>query len=68
MKLKYSRTLVAALLAGIALSASASDPDVYADSAEACPAGYSESVPSFRWEDGRFVRDGVLCESFSDGN
>ena len=37
MKLKYSRTLVAALLAGIALSASASDPDVYADSARSLP-------------------------------
>lgn len=68
MKLKYSLPLVAAILAASTFPASAQDPDVFADSAEACPAGYTELVPSYRWEDGRFVRDGVVCESLYGGN
>jgi hypothetical protein len=65
--MKYCRPLVAAILAGIAFSASAQDADVFADSAEACPAGTAPAVPSYSWEDGRFVQEGWLCESLYKG-
>lgn len=65
--MKYFRALVAASVAGVAFSASAQDADVIVESAEACPAGYAPSVPSYRLEDGRFVRDGYLCESLHKG-
>jgi hypothetical protein len=65
--MKYCRALVAAILAGIAFSASAQDADVVVESAEACPSGTAASVPSYRWEDGRFVNDGWLCESLYKG-
>jgi hypothetical protein len=65
--MKYCRALVAAILAGVAFSASAQDADVVVDSAETCPAGTFASVPSYDWEDGRFVRDGWLCESLYKG-
>lgn len=61
--MKLTRTLIATILMGIAFSASAQDADVYVDSAEACPAGTFASLPSYEWEDGRFVRDGWFCES-----
>jgi hypothetical protein len=65
--MKHCRTLVAAILAGVAVSASAQDADVFVDSAEACPGGTFPSVPSYHWQDGRFVRDGWLCESLYKG-
>ena len=70
MTLKYRRTLAAAILAGIAFSASVraaelpTDADVIVRSGEACPSGTFESVPSYNWKDGHLVRDGMLCESF----
>jgi hypothetical protein len=73
MKLKHSRTLVAAILAGSAFSALAQDAnvpmdaDVYAPSADACPDGTIPSVPSYRFEDGGLVQDGWLCESLYKG-
>jgi hypothetical protein len=67
MKLKYRRALVAAVLAGIAVSASAAslppEADVFAGSGQACPAGTFESSPSYHWQNGHFVRDGWVCES-----
>jgi hypothetical protein len=60
VKLKYHRTLAAAILAGIAFSASA---DVHVDSTEACPAGTFQN-PSYHWENGHFVRDGWACQSY----
>ena len=66
--MKYFRALVAASLAGVAFSASAQDADVIVESGQACPAGTARSVPSYSWEDGRFVQDGYLCESLYTGN
>ena len=59
------RTLVAAILACTAFSASASawDPDVVIGVEEACPRGTIFKSASYRWEAGRFVRDGQVCES-----
>jgi len=67
MKLKHCRTLVAAILTGIAFSASAQDAGVHTDSREACPAGTAPSVASYRWHDGAWVRDGWACESLYKG-
>jgi hypothetical protein len=65
--MKYCRALVAAILAGVAFSASAQDADVVVESQEACPSGAFPSVPSYNWEDGRLGRDGWLCESLYKG-
>ena len=65
--MKYFRALVAAGLAGVAFSAPAQDADVIVESDQACPAGTAPSVPSYSWDDGRFVRDGYLCESLYKG-
>ena len=68
MQLKYSRALVAAILTGIAFSASAQyEPDVKADSAQACPAGTIPSGASYTFEDGHLVRDGEVCTSLYNG-
>jgi hypothetical protein len=65
--MKYRHALIATLLAATAFSASAQDADVVVGPQEACPAGTAESVPSYRLEDGRLVRDGTLCESLYKG-
>lgn len=63
--MNYCRTLVAAILACTAFSASASasEPDVVVGLEQACPAGMTSKGLSYRWQDGRFVRDGRVCES-----
>ena len=68
MKLKYGRTLAAAILAGIAFSAAAEGVvGVYVAQGEDCPAGTIERAPSYHWQDGHFVRDGTFCGSISRG-
>lgn len=32
------------------------------------PSGYATHVPSYEWKDGRFVRNGTVYKSLSDGN
>lgn len=32
------------------------------------PAGYSSFVPNYKWEDGRFVRDGSVYQSLHAGD
>jgi hypothetical protein len=58
--------LVAAVLSGVALSASAYgcafNAATVPDSA-GCPAGTSATVPVYEWQDGRFVSVGWKCES-----
>ena len=66
--MNYCRTLVAAILACTALSASASDPDVVVGLEQDCPAGTLSRSLSYRWDDGRFVRDGRVCESLHGKN
>jgi len=68
--MKYSRTLVAVILACTAFSASASagEPDVVVGLEQACPAGTISKGISYRWEDRRFVRDGRVCESLYGRN
>jgi hypothetical protein len=61
--MKYRHALLAAVLAGVAFSASAQDADVIVGRDEACPAGTFPSLPYYSWEDGRLVRDGLVCES-----
>ena len=66
------KTLIAAVLAGAALSTSAHAFDAFdsvtvADFA-ACPAGTAATVPVYEWQHGRFMRVGWKCESiYSDG-
>lgn len=59
------RILVAAILASTAFSASASagESDIVVGLEEACPRGTISRSISYRWDDGRFVRDGRVCES-----
>lgn len=61
--MNYCRTLVAAILACTAFSASAGERDVVVGLEQACPAGMTSKGLSYRWQDGRFVRDGRVCES-----
>ncbi len=75
MKQKYRHTLVAAVFAGLAFSASAQnlrvpenadvplEQDVIAESAEACPGGTIPSTPAYGFQDGRLVQNGWVCES-----
>ena len=63
------KTLIAAALAGAALSTSAQalDAVTVTDFAD-CPAGTAASVPVYEWQHGRFARVGWKCESiYSDG-
>jgi hypothetical protein len=68
--MNYCRTFVAAVLACTAFSASASarEPDVVVGLEQACPTGTISSGLSYRWDDGRFVRDGRVCESLYGKN
>jgi hypothetical protein len=67
--MKHHRILAAAILAGAAFSASAGrERDVVVGPEQACPAGYISSSLSYRWENGRFARDGRVCESLHGRN
>jgi hypothetical protein len=68
--MKYRRTLVAAILALAASSASASAgaPDVVVGLDQSCPAGTTSRGLSYTWEGGRFVRDGRVCEDLHGKN
>lgn len=61
------RIIAGLLLSGFAAAASAQigtyRENVIASDADSCPAGTAASVPSYEWDDGRFVRNGWLCES-----
>ena len=63
------KNLIAAALAGAALSTSAQAFDaVTVTSLADCPAGTAATVPVYEWQHGRFVRVGWRCESvYSDG-
>jgi hypothetical protein len=56
------RLAAAALLLGLALSASAQDfgREFVADPNN-CPAD-TDASPYYKWQDGHFVRDGWVCE------
>jgi hypothetical protein len=63
------KLLVAAVFAGVAVSASAYDDFdrvTVADSAD-CPAGTAATVASYEWQDGHLVRNGWVCESIYSG-
>jgi molybdopterin biosynthesis enzyme len=62
------KKLIAAVLAGAALSTSAHalDAVTVANFAD-CPAGTAATVPVYEWQDGRFVRVGWKCESVYSG-
>ncbi len=66
--MKYCLTLVAAILAGTAFSASASERDIVVGLEESCPRGFVSKSLSYRWDDGRFVREGRVCESLHGRN
>ena len=53
--------LVAAALAAVAFSSSASEIDVIVGLDQACPAGTVSNGPAYRWANGRFVREGWSC-------
>jgi hypothetical protein len=53
--------LVAAILAGVAISASARDADFTIGVDQACPAGTVSQGPAYHFEHGRLVRDGWVC-------
>lgn len=61
--MRYRHALFAAVLAGVASSASARVADVIVEPEEACPAGFFPSVPAYSWKNGGFVLDGLVCES-----
>lgn len=66
--MKYRRTLVVAILAIAASSASAGTPDIVVGLDQSCPAGTTSRGLSYTWEGGRFVRDGRVCEDLYGKN
>ncbi|HWM42648.1 MAG TPA: hypothetical protein VNP36_09450 [Burkholderiales bacterium] len=66
--MKHWQTLVALILAVVAFSASARDADFIVGLDQFCPAGTLSKGPSYRFEQGRFVREGWVCASFQQGN
>ena len=60
--MKHCRRFSAVLLAAAAWSASAGDAHIIVGVDQACPAGTVSRGPSYRWEHGRFVREGWVCE------
>ena len=57
------KRLAAALLAGLALSASAHDSGWHiVPDPKDCPAGNTDASAYYQWQNGRFVRDGWVCE------
>ncbi|HET9477199.1 MAG TPA: hypothetical protein VFP63_06905 [Dehalococcoidia bacterium] len=65
--MKYRHALLASVLAGVALSASAHSDDVVIELDKTCPAGTFRSLPYYSWKDGGFILDGWLCESLYKG-
>jgi hypothetical protein len=65
--MKYCLALVAVILAGTA-SASALERDIVIELDQECPRGYVSRSISYRFEKGRFVRDGRVCESLYGKN
>jgi hypothetical protein len=69
------RIIAAALLtafAGTAFAQEAAHPNgaqyIIVEEGEAPPAGYAPLVPSYEWENGRFVRNGEVYQSLHDGD
>lgn len=61
--------LTAFASAAFAQEAASSDAQyVIVEKGDAPPAGYAPVVPSYKWENGRFVRDGELFQSLHSGN
>jgi hypothetical protein len=57
------RIVAALFLAGLAGAAFSQDSqEIYVESEQACPAGTFELVPSYTFQDRRFVRNGKLCK------
>jgi hypothetical protein len=63
------RIIAAAFLtafAGTAFAQAAANPPgnyVIVEEGETPPAGFAPLVPNYKWEDGRFVRDGEVYQS-----
>ena len=66
--MKHCRTLLAVILAGVAFSASAREHHVIVRVEQACPSGLVSKGPSYRFENGRFVREGWVCEDLQGRN
>ena len=62
MPMKHCTRLIAVILAGMACSASADNTQVIVSVDQACPAGTTSRGASYRWEHGRFVREGWVCD------
>jgi hypothetical protein len=68
------RIIAAAFLtafAGAAFAQEAASPTadfVIVEEGDAPPVGYAAVVPSYKWENGRFVRDGELYQSLHNGD
>jgi hypothetical protein len=68
MKKSISAALFIACFATSALAQAAWYSDrVTVNDADSCPAGTYASVPSYERQDGRFVRNGWVCESLYHG-
>jgi hypothetical protein len=68
------RIIAAAFLtafAGAAFAQEVANPTadfIVVEEGAAPPAGYAPVVPSYKWENGRFVRDGELYQSLHNGD
>jgi hypothetical protein len=65
--MKYCLALAAVILAGTT-SASAFERDIVVELGQDCPPGYRSKSFSYSFEQGRFVRDGRVCESLQGRN
>jgi hypothetical protein len=69
MKTRIIAALFLTGFAGTAFAQSAAygyEP-VVVDNPDMCPAGMDAVAPSYEWRDGRFVRNGWVCESLYGG-
>ena len=66
MKQRIIAAAVLAILAGAAFAQQTPNPAgdfVIIKDGETPPSGYAPLVPSYKWENGRFVRDGQVYQS-----
>ena len=65
------KRIIATVFLTALASAAFADPlgrYVLVEEGQTPPAGYATHTPSYDWKDGRFVRNGTVYKSLSDGN
>jgi len=62
------KRIIATVFLTALASAAFAERYVLVEDGQTPPSGYTTHVPSYEWKDGRFVRNGTVYKSLSDGN